>query len=146
MAAVERRAPAPLGALRRAPSGAWLRARGARFDLFRDDDAFVSEKPSISVRASFSNEPIGKPKPGELTGRAPTFVLPDPEQAGAVTTGGVSAVESINRAGAVTFRQAGLYVLELVEAGKGAPSCCRFRSTSRSTSWGWDSQSRAWPS
>jgi hypothetical protein len=115
----ERRSPAPRGALRRASDGTWLRVRNAQLELFPDDDAFASEKPSISVHASFSIEPIGKPKPGELTGKVPLFVKPDPDDPHAITTGGVSAVASIGRAGAVTFRQAGLYALELVDAGKG---------------------------
>jgi hypothetical protein len=115
----ERRSPVPRGALRRAGDGTWLRMRNAQLELYPNDDTFASAKPSISAHASFSIEPIGKPKPGELTGKVPLFVKPDSEDPDAITTGGVSAVESIGRAGAVTFRQAGLYVLELLDGGKG---------------------------
>lgn len=55
----------------------------------------------------------------ELTGNAPLFTPTRRTNALATTTDSVTAIESVDLAGGMTFRQAGLYILELIDQGKG---------------------------
>jgi hypothetical protein len=118
LASIEGRSPVPRGAVRRAPTGAWMRFKDARIDLFPDDGSFAAERPSARIQSSGSNEAICRPPLHQLSGNA-RFTTPQPERSETVSTGGVSAIASVDDAGVVTFCQAGLYTVELVEHGKG---------------------------